>query len=70
MQAECTSWRLHKGLPLRNKYTNKKAKLFNISTIKQTAFKPCFSINLLRENLRTLGASRLITNFANYYFLF
>ena len=47
MQAESTSSELHKGLPLRNKYTNNKAKLFNINTIKQTAFKLCFGINLL-----------------------
>ena len=51
MQAESTSSELQEGLPLWNKYTNNKAKLFNINTIKQTAYKPCFSINLLRENL-------------------
>ena len=57
MQAESTSSELHDGLPLRNKYTINKVKLFDINTIKQPAFKPCFIINLLGENLRTLGAS-------------
>ena len=45
MQAESTSSELHEGLSLRNKCTNSKAKLFNINTIKQTAFKLCFDIN-------------------------
>ena len=69
MQAESASSELQEGLPLRNKYTNNKAKLFNINTIKQTAFEPYLIINLLRENLRTLSASRLVTNRANHYFL-
>ena len=69
MQAESTSSELHEELPLQNKYTNNKAKLFNINTIKQTAFKSCFRINLLRENIRILDASRLVTNYVNYYFL-
>ena len=47
MQAESTSSELHEGLPLRNKYINNKAKLFNINTIRRTAFKPCFNITLL-----------------------
>ena len=38
MQAHSTSSELHEGLPLRNKYADNKAKLFNINTIKQTAF--------------------------------
>ena len=33
MQAENTSSELHEGLPIRNKYTNNKAKQFNINTI-------------------------------------
>ena len=47
MQAERTSSELREGLPLPNKYTNNKAKLFNTNTTKQTAFKPCFSTNPL-----------------------
>ena len=47
MQAESTSLELHEGLQLWNKYTNEKAKLFNVNTIEHAAFKLCFSINLL-----------------------
>ena len=36
MQAESTSSELHEGLSLLKKYTNNKAKLFNVNTIKQT----------------------------------
>ena len=55
MQAESTSLELLEKLPLRNKYTNNKAKLFNINTVKQTDFKPCFSINLLVRNSTDFG---------------
>ena len=69
MQTESTNSELHEGLPLLNKYTNNKTKLFNIKTIKQKAFKLCFSTNLLGENLLTLGADRPVTKYANNYFL-